>query len=372
MTEAVAAYLAAVRTSLPPGLGARRTARILREIEEHILEGWGEERTRGAPPEEALHQVLARCGPPDVIALGFQPVVDVRRVRIGRNVLVASLCLCFLIVGISLLRYPTVAGTSGAAVGYLLLLAAILGLFGWVGLDATRTSSPVVARVLWRGLAAGLVTSVVLFATMAISDLALTVLWGSAHLSSSALLTIDHRIQELALGGPAVVGVLLTTSAGASAAAQTGRIATGAQVGLWSGMLSALGLLLASLAVSNALADVLARTEWPHDPTCAVSHASTLAACEVGDMLGGAASLLLLLPLVWIGLGILGGLVGRASAARIRARQPSLGFAPSMLAVPVALSADVPTVQGAGIRSLVLFSIALLATFVIGLLAHLW
>jgi hypothetical protein len=372
MTEAVAAYLAALRASLPPGLGARRTDRILREIEEHILEGWADEQAHGAAPDEALRRVFERFGPPDVIAMGFTAVVDERRVRVGRCVLVAGLCASFLVVGVSLLRYPAIAGTPNASLSYLLLCAAILGLYGWVGLDAARSSSPAAVLALWHGIGAGLLTSVLLFAVTGIADLALAILWrqGPAHFSSATLLPIDHRIEELALGGPTITGFMLTIMAGASVAARTGRIATGAQVGLWSGMLTALGLVLTSLVLNNTLADVLSRTQWSHDPTCAVSHASALAACEVGDTLGGAASMLLLLPLMWVGLGILGGLFGRTRL--VRAHQPSLGFVRSLLAGSAAITADTVLVQGARIRSLMLFSAAMITTFVVALVAHLW
>ena len=84
MSESLEAYLRSLRAGLPPGLGTQHTARLLREIEEHILEGCEAEQERGATPADALERTLARLGPPGAIAHGFYTVVDRKRIRRGR------------------------------------------------------------------------------------------------------------------------------------------------------------------------------------------------------------------------------------------------------------------------------------------------
>jgi hypothetical protein len=299
-------------------------------------------------------------------------------VRQGRSTLLVSLGLSFALVGFSLFRYPAITGTASVSLGYLLLCAAILGLYGWVGMDAlrARSSSPEQISVLWYGMGAGVLTSIVLFACTGISDVLLSLLWtqGPAHWAPTTLLSIDHRIEEWALGVPTLLGMALTIVAGVVLTQRTGSIVVGAQVGLWSGMLNALGLLVTGLALNNALAGTLAHSEWLQDPTCALSRPLDLAACEVGDTLGGAASVVLLLPLLWIGLGLLAGLIGRARSNGTQSHslvQDRTGVDGTVATVAMHATAEI-TAQPARLRPLLLFSLVLLATFVAGVGGHLW
>src|SRR5262249_16077761 len=150
-----------------------------------------------------------------------------------------------------------------------------------------RSSCPAEITALWYGMGAGVLTSIVLFAATAISDGLLSLVWsqGPALWAPTTLLAIDHRIEEWALGVPTLLGMALTIVASIVLTQRTGSIVVGALVGLWSGMLNALGLLVTGLALNNALAGLLAQSEWLHDPTCALSRSSDLAACEVGDTL---------------------------------------------------------------------------------------
>jgi hypothetical protein len=128
---------------------------------------------------------------------------------------------------------------------------------------------------------------------------------------------MDHGIQELALGIPILTGLVLSLLAGSMASSRTGRISTGALAGMWSGMLSAVGIAAPGLLLNNPLAATLARMEWIHDPTCLPAHGAALAACEVGDSLGGIAICFLIVPLLGIALGVTGGLLSRRAGAAI-------------------------------------------------------
>jgi hypothetical protein len=76
-------YLAQVQEQLP--FGGSRRARILNEIETHLLESWEDERSRGLPSEEALALALERFGSPAVIGQQFAHLEIERRLRQGNQ-----------------------------------------------------------------------------------------------------------------------------------------------------------------------------------------------------------------------------------------------------------------------------------------------
>lgn len=369
MSESLEVYLRNLRAGLPPGLGAHHTARLLREIEEHILEGCEAEQERGATPGDALECTLARLGPPGTIAHGFYTVVDRKRIRRGRLVLFAALALGFLAVAVPLVTLPASAGPGGGSMRDLLLCASVLGLYAWAGLNSARAESPEEAHGLWYGMGAGLFTSGLTSLGLVCSLLLLALLWGESapHVPAATLLQIDEHIESVSASIPLIAVVVLSVVAGAMAAARTGRIYAAAQAGLWNGMLSALGIAAASLLIDNPIAIRLARLEWVHDPTCTGAHVPSLVACEIGDSLGGVAVYLLIFPLLGIGLGLIGGLMAR----RGRAARPSglvLPLAPAA-AIPMD-SARPESVHDTHIYTLALFCLMLLAVFIASLQLH--
>src|SRR5215472_8597206 len=135
-------YLAELRAQLPPGLGRGARARILREIEDHILATAEVAGAQGQPEDLAVQQALARCGSPATIAAGFQGVANLRRVHATRFGLLAAFALYIGLVGLTFLRYPAIAGSSAMVVFYLLVCAAILGGYAWVGLPTAQAATP--------------------------------------------------------------------------------------------------------------------------------------------------------------------------------------------------------------------------------------
>jgi hypothetical protein len=290
------------------------------------------------------------------------------------------LALALLAVGVQLITYPSIAGSMSASLRDLLLCAAILGLYAWAGLDTVRSGSPGEARALWYGMTAGLGTAA-LTACSAISSVPLlALLWGAGarYASSATLLRIDHYIQELAFAIPVLACLMLSFLAGAMAASRTGRTSTGALAGIWCGMLSAVGIAAPGLLLRNPLADTLARMEWIHDPTCLPAHGAALAACEVGDSLGGMTIAFLVVPLLGIGLGIMGGLLSRHVGAM---RSPWLALSPagSMplpgTAINESVAAPLDTAQPESRRdshivTVAVFSVILLMAFIAALQLH--
>lgn len=102
-------YLAQVQEELP--FGGSRRARILSEIETHLLESWEDEQIRGIPAEEALALVLERFGSPTLIGQQFACLETERRLWQGRQcwqracLFLAPLLFCFVIGVLGFLGY---------------------------------------------------------------------------------------------------------------------------------------------------------------------------------------------------------------------------------------------------------------------------
>jgi hypothetical protein len=107
-------------------------------------------------------------------------------------------------------------------------------------------------------------------------------------------------------GAPLVAGLLVGKL--------TGRVEAGLLGGFWCGL--ALGLVNAVGTPGSdlLLANHLASTAWRANPGCAGLAGTALAGCAVRDDLGGAAMLMLVLPLIGAGWGVLGGLLGSVLA----------------------------------------------------------
>jgi hypothetical protein len=110
----------------------------------------------------------------------------------------------------------------------------------------------------------------------------------------------------LTFGAPLVAGLLVGKL--------TGRVEAGLLGGFWCGL--ALGLVNAVGTPGNdlLLANRLTQTVWLSHLDCPGLAGSALAGCEIRDDLGGAAMLMLVLPLIGAGSGVLGGLFGSVLA----------------------------------------------------------
>ncbi|MBA2286813.1 MAG: hypothetical protein H0W02_15150 [Ktedonobacteraceae bacterium] len=309
MANLIEDYLTTFRSLLP--VGKRQQTRILQEIEDHLLESWSHEQEHGMPPEEALRRVLARFGEPAEIAPVFveQAVVCTRRQT--RLLLVASLALCFLLICATIFRYPAIAGSFADNVGYSCFCLLLLCAYGWLGLRATSLKSTIALPALRQEVRVSLYSTLSFAITYLLLCLLESLLWskGVVLYPRQNILAIDHMLNSFLVTVPFVAWLIFTLIGSSSAVSHSRRISTGSMVGLWSGLTMALGVVLISLALNYALMGLLLPTSWSYDPICRSS--SDLAACELGDTLGGSTSALLALPLLGAGLGTLGGVFSR-------------------------------------------------------------
>jgi len=167
-----------------------------------------------------------------------------------------------------------------------------------------------------------------------------------------ALTALPSQPADLA---PAVAVALAAAPAGAAVAGlrlarRDGSAGAAALAGFWCGLVVALLAAVAWLSRDVVLAGTLAHGAWLGDrfadATCVAATPATLAACEIGDDLGGAAILLLAGPLLGAGAGAVAGLAGRLGApARLVAgpRRAGTAAGPALFSVGAAaiLAAEV-------------------------------
>lgn len=109
MVSTLQHYLAQVQEQLP--FGGSRKARILSEIETHLLESWEDEQRRGVPAEEALALVLERFGSPTLLGRQFASLDMERRLWQGRQcwqracLFLAPLLFCYVLAALEFLGY---------------------------------------------------------------------------------------------------------------------------------------------------------------------------------------------------------------------------------------------------------------------------
>ncbi len=309
MANMIEEYLTTLQSLLPVSKWQR--ARILREIEDHLLESWDHEQEHGAAPEEAFRRVLTRFGEPAVIARAFAEQDALRKARDIRQYLFVSLVLCLILMCYTLFRYPTIGGSIPASVGCSLFCAIVLYIYGWIGLRATRLARATTLPVLRQKMRLSWLNVAIWGGVSLLSNVAEILLWtiGATIFPGQNLLTIDHMLNSIAVMTPFIAWLIFTLIGSGSIVVQTRRISTGSVVGLWSGLAMALGIALTSLLVSYVLMGFSLHTSWAHDLTC--SGSTDLAACELGDTLGGIANMLLVLPLLGAGVGTIGGLLFR-------------------------------------------------------------
>ena len=185
---------------------------------------------------------------------------------------------------------PMWLGTARANVAYWLIAAFILGLYLWVGVRGTQPSG---ARSWLVGAIFGVLPGLLSLVVGVIANLITP---------TDPLGSMEQLILLL-------LGLLACIVAGLWGAQQAGRISAGVLAGFWCAVPLALLITLSTVVQDVLFAGTLARTVWLHDPICARHQGLSFQTCEIGDNLGGDASILVLLPLI----GALLGLVGAAS-----------------------------------------------------------
>jgi hypothetical protein len=129
-------------------------------------------------------------------------------------------------------------------------------------------------------------------------------------------------IETSALGLVLDAGLLIMpVLAGALGARQTGRFGSGSLAGFWCGIAAAALIALSIVVIDIAFAPHLLQTNWAHDSHCDLHRGDALAACEISDDLGYAASILVILPVIMAGLGMIGGAIGTMTERRRVAKE---------------------------------------------------
>jgi hypothetical protein len=228
------------------------------------------------------------------------PIGRARALLVGGILFGAALF--FALATYTLLRYPAIGGTSIATTAYIALAGLLSGLYAWVGLRGSRVRTTQAGVALRYG---------------GVGGLSLGVLWFAGELFGALRLIGDEASAGLlGLAAIGLVGVGLATGL------RGGRVGSGALAGFWAGLIFALAFAITEILIDDVFAGTFLRTTWATDHYCRGE--LDVAACEIGDTLGGVANFLLAMPLVGAGLGALGGALGSASAIS-RGGQPEAG-----------------------------------------------
>lgn len=345
-------YLAALRDALPRDIGAQYRARILQEIEGNLLDSAAAGQEAGLSEGDAVRQAIERCGSPAIIAAGFQHVAVTRHARRIHQSLWPMLVACFVLIALTVWRYPAVLGSSHAIAIALILSAALLAGYGWF----VTVILGVAQQALWRGGRAGLLVGLLGLTTLLLSLLLEMWLWKRSGMSVASTIALSDTLNGWAVGLPILGWVTLTIWEGTRR--QTSLLvcmATGAISGLFASLVAS----ISALGLTTALAAQLAAGVWLHDATCASTAA--LVSCELGDTLGGQAIELLLLPLLGIGLAAASQLVWRG-----------MRYLPNLSRIRSTGLTAAAAADGMLVRPLLVFTFVVLLVSSCALVAQFW
>ena len=217
---------------------------------------------------------------------GMAGVVD-RYVRSGPFAVAVVAGLLFVLIAYALFAFPSISEPGPVAVRqwlgadwlrwiYLAVALLMTGGYAAVALAARRTSGAF-DRSAGVGVAIGVAAALLAGAVSVRSGMLATPADLQAGTNVAMLLFLVTPLAAV------VVGVALTGRSAASV--------------FWASASFAVLFATTALARDIVLADHLAHTAWVGDPTCAYLPANSLAACEIGDDLGGLALMLMVAPI---------------------------------------------------------------------------
>jgi hypothetical protein len=306
-------YIAELGSALPRDFGARYRIRILQEIEGYLLDSAAAGQDAGLSADDALRHAIERCGRPAVIADGFVQVVETRRAQRAHQGLWPLLVICFVLIGLTIWRYPAIVGTTQAIAGALILCAVLLGGYGWfVTVTLGRAQ-----YALWRGARVGLIVGLLGMSTLLLSLLVEMWLWKRSGLPVTSTAALSETLNGWAVGLPALGWVVLTIWEGARRRIS---LPVCMATGVISGVFTSLVGSISALGLTTLLSAQLAEGVWGHDTTCMLAAAVTR--CEMGDTLGGQAIELMLLPLLGMGIAAASQLVWQGCRYVLARRSP--------------------------------------------------
>jgi hypothetical protein len=216
-----------------------------------------------------------------------------------RNSILAGVMLAISLVAIDLIRFPTSLNQGTIALIYILVLALLLAGYTILAVRGTRTWTLADPSALRDGMLCGLLVGVI---------------WIAEIIAGNILDTQQLWVRLVYFGSILSVPVA-TIIAGVWVSARTGLVASGALLGLWSGLVSGLIVFLALLTLTY----IPLGLQSINPPDLAAFQRSglpDLATYEAGEDLTAAINHLWIGPVLGIIFGSLGGLVGSALAPR--------------------------------------------------------
>lgn len=322
MASMIDDYLHQVWAQLPPSMGKEKRTRILCEVEDHLRASWEAGCEQDLSEEESLRLTLERFGSPLTLGWELAQLDAQRQGRIVRSCFFVGLIAFLLLVLSSLFQYPEVSGTPIMLAIHCLLCGGIVSLYAGIALHGTKFAAPVEATGPWLGMRASLIFGLLLIGTSLASTLLISILWriGGSPTWQQSLIGLTQTINAFAIGTPLLAWLGLTAWLSSSAAYETGSGNIGMKIGFWSGLMTGLVLALTGLLMYYIFLNVSLQTIWPHDLTCRGAH--DLAACEMNDLLGGIATMILLLPLIGSILGAFSGFITRQAQQTVQGSSP--------------------------------------------------
>lgn len=212
--------------------------------------------------------------------------------------------------------------------GYVLFLALLVYIFAQYPDSRLSTSTGPKANIpAWFGaggaevaylalglLIAGLYVSVCVLGTSTAGVWSRGALLGGALGVGWLVFGVAAALIPMGILGAVPYGALIIVplAAGAWGTSETGRFGSGALAGFWCGVAAAVFIAVSTVAIDVVFVSHFLQTSWLTDPVCNIHRGNALAACEIGDDLGFAATITVGLPLIMAGLGAVGGAIGLA------------------------------------------------------------
>jgi hypothetical protein len=222
--------------------------------------------------------------------------MSVQHHTILRAGILGGVCICLLTVAYSIHRYPTIVASPATPTFLSLFLAGVLW-YGFAAVRWTRVTTREDFAVLRHGARWGVLIGLA---------------WTVEVVGGNVIM--PHKVG-------AGIGVLATVAAaimpviaGATEAARTGQIGSGARVGFWSGAVSGVITFVALASVGYLVVSVpgFPGVEAPRNVVRALT-ANELAAFNIGDYLAGGVSHLVVIGAPFCSAaGAFGGVLGRA------------------------------------------------------------
>ena len=216
--------------------------------------------------------------------------------RVLRTGILGGVCICLLTVAYSINRYPAVVSSPATPKFLLLFLAGVLW-YGFAAVRWTRVTTREDFAVLRHGARWGVLIGLA---------------WTIEVVGGNVIM--PHQFGAGIGVLAAVAAAIMSVVAGATGAARTGRMGTGARVGFWSGAVSGVITFITLASVGYLVVSVpgFPGVEFPRNVVRALT-ANELAAFNIGDYLAGGVSHLVIIGAPFCSAaGAFGGILGQA------------------------------------------------------------